>query len=200
MTEPRATRQRQRSAATRLRIVEATIATLVALGYGGATVREISRRAGVSQGGLFRHYPTRADVILAAVEHLHARQVAAVRALVVEHPALDEEWLSGLRDRARTTENLAWLEVMVAARTDADLRGRIVELMLRQEEELDAIAAGAPAFANLDPPARKVWVHIARRAVQGGAIIELGRDGPAELPRLDGLVALHRSLAATRDP
>ena len=45
------------------RIVEAAIDSLVELGYAGSSTIAISQRAGVSQGAIFRHFPTRAALM-----------------------------------------------------------------------------------------------------------------------------------------
>ena len=70
-SRPRSRRtQAQRRAATRQALLEATIDAVVARGYGGATVAVIAEYAGVSQGALFNHFGTKADLFGAAVEYV----------------------------------------------------------------------------------------------------------------------------------
>ncbi|CAN5259085.1 hypothetical protein BH09ACT6_BH09ACT6_07140 [soil metagenome] len=59
-----------RSTATRQKILDAAIVALVEGGYSGATTLRIQQLAGVSRGRLLHHYPSRDDVLVAAVAHL----------------------------------------------------------------------------------------------------------------------------------
>ncbi len=71
---PRRT-QAERRAATRQALLEATIDAVVARGYAGATVSVIAQYAGVSQGALFNHFETKADLFGAAVEYVFPRLI-----------------------------------------------------------------------------------------------------------------------------
>src|ERR1700742_5094859 len=63
--------QQQRRDATRKRLLDATIESLIECGYYAATTLEIERRAGVSRGARIHHYPTKASLLAAAVDHLY---------------------------------------------------------------------------------------------------------------------------------
>ena len=58
--------QAERREATIGKLVEATIGCLAELGYSGTSTGAICKRAGVSQGGMFRHFGTRLELIAAA--------------------------------------------------------------------------------------------------------------------------------------
>ncbi|GAA2141817.1 TetR/AcrR family transcriptional regulator [Streptomyces synnematoformans] len=80
--QPRGRDPRQdRSRATRQRLLEAAVACLAELGWGGSTVSVVAERAGVSRGAAQHHFPTREDLFTAAVEHVAAERSAALRAL-----------------------------------------------------------------------------------------------------------------------
>jgi AcrR family transcriptional regulator len=64
--------QLERRTATRTRLLDAALDVLVEAGIGGFTTTEVGRRAGLSQGAIFRHFPTKADLLAATVEHLYA--------------------------------------------------------------------------------------------------------------------------------
>lgn len=64
--------QGERRERTRAALLAATIECLVDVGYTGTTTTEIVRRAGVSQGALFKHFPTKAALVAAATERLFA--------------------------------------------------------------------------------------------------------------------------------
>ena len=52
-----------RSHRTRAKILEATTQVLFEVGYAGAKTPLIAERAGVSQGALYRHFPTKVDLL-----------------------------------------------------------------------------------------------------------------------------------------
>lgn len=68
---PRRT-QGERKERTRRALLSATIECLVEVGYTATTTTEIVRRAGVSQGALFKHFPTKSALVAAATEQLFA--------------------------------------------------------------------------------------------------------------------------------
>jgi AcrR family transcriptional regulator len=69
--QPRRT-QAERRESTRSALLEATIASLVEVGYARTTTTEVVRRAGVSQGALFKHFPTKSALVAASAEQLFA--------------------------------------------------------------------------------------------------------------------------------
>ncbi|MFP2896222.1 TetR/AcrR family transcriptional regulator [Corallococcus sp. 4LFB] len=70
------TRQEQeRSRVTRQKLMTAAIEVLVEKGWAGATMGAIAERAGVSRGACQHHFPTRAALVAAAVEHVFHQQV-----------------------------------------------------------------------------------------------------------------------------
>ena len=144
---PRRT-QAERREATTGKLVDATIACLAELGYAKTSVSAICGRAGVSQGALFRHFPTRADVIVAAADEITRRHLARFSAAA---PALRGDALEHIvvliRALARTDTHAAWREIMVAARTDPDLRDAAAEGLQSFEQRLIDTAA---RFLGLD--------------------------------------------------
>jgi AcrR family transcriptional regulator len=120
--------QAARRAATRARLLDATVDCLAELGYARTSTTEIVRRAGVSRGAQVHHFPTKADLVASAVEHVFERRIEEFRAAFVRLPdgahkavaAIDLLW--PMFD-GHTFD--AWLELAVAARTDPDLRDRL---------------------------------------------------------------------------
>ena len=126
MAEARIRRtQEERSAATRALLLDATIDCLVERGYAGTTTTEIVKRAGVSRGAQVHHFPTKADLVAQAIVHLSRKRREELR-----------RELEGARpngDRVSLAVDLlaksfggplfaAAMELVVAARTDAELR------------------------------------------------------------------------------
>jgi AcrR family transcriptional regulator len=116
--------QGERSAAMQRRLLDATVSALYEKGYGGTTTLEVQQRAGVSRGALLHHYASRADLMVAAVDHLSRERIAEVLAIAQSAPpkARRIEWAVGVL--WKTFEGplfTASLELWLAARNDAEL-------------------------------------------------------------------------------
>src|SRR5438105_7100797 len=115
--KPRQTNE-ERSAQTRAKVLDATVDCLIELGYAGTTTTLIAERAGVSRGAQLHHYPTKAELVSAAVDHLAERLGEDLRDKLAQLPpdgdrasaAIDLLW-----SRFSTPFFPAWLELWVAA-------------------------------------------------------------------------------------
>ncbi len=105
--------------------MNAAIESLVELGYTGASTSEIAKRAGVSRGAMLHHYPSKADLMAGAVEHLIELRHARFRESVLQLQRADTPVGSVLEMiwaiYAGPTLD-AWMELVVAGRTDPALR------------------------------------------------------------------------------
>src|SRR3977135_1954938 len=79
--------QAERSAATQARLLDATIECLVERGWAATSTTEVVRRAGVSRGAQVHHYPTKEDLVLAALDYLLERRLHAFEAAFADLPA-----------------------------------------------------------------------------------------------------------------
>ena len=59
-----------RTAATRAKLLKATIDCLYELGYHQTSTVVVTERAKVSRGAMLHHFPTKADLMMAASEHI----------------------------------------------------------------------------------------------------------------------------------
>ena len=66
----------KRSVATRAALLDAAIECLVKRGYAATTTIETARRAGVSRGAELHHFPSKAELLTTAVDHLFDRRRA----------------------------------------------------------------------------------------------------------------------------
>jgi AcrR family transcriptional regulator len=119
--------QSQKSAMTRDRILEAAIDCFIKLGYTNVTTAKVADFAGVSRGAMLHHFPSKTELIQAAVEFLHGKLLNDFTQKV----ALISQELIG-KDRRRAGLDAYWdhltgdlfivfHELCVAGRTDDDL-------------------------------------------------------------------------------
>jgi len=79
--------QQDRGRATRARLLESAMTCLAELGWSGATVAVIARHAGVSRGATQHYFPTREDLVTAALEHMAEARLADIRREAARRPA-----------------------------------------------------------------------------------------------------------------
>ena len=122
----------ERTADSRLLILDAAVACLVEDGYAGASTLAVQARAGVSRGRLLHHFPSRAELLVAAAGHLSTTLLAEVRSRAA---AVMADQPTG-RERIDRAIELMWatfqeppfwaaMELWTAARTDPDLRAAL---------------------------------------------------------------------------
>jgi AcrR family transcriptional regulator len=124
------TPQAERTAATRLRLMEATIDCLVELGWAGTTTTIVSERAGVSRGAQLHHFPTKQDLVVSAVEHLMDRRRSEMQAMLGDLPRQGRvrAALELVSTQFTSPVFFAALELWVAARSDAELLEQVAPL------------------------------------------------------------------------
>lgn len=132
--QPRRT-QEERRTATRGRILDAAVESLVERGYAATTVAEVQERAGVARGTLLHHFPTRVDIMAGAVAHIAERRLTQFEREVALAPPGSQRLDALVEIAWRDVSGpafLAALELWVAARTDPGLREALapVELAL----------------------------------------------------------------------
>jgi AcrR family transcriptional regulator len=120
--------QAERRAASRQRLLDAAVECLAELGYGRTTLPEVLRRADLSNGAMWRHFPSKLDLLVAATHELDLLpDPAALRALEglpsAERldRAIDQLW------RFSSSPHLqASIELARASRADPELRAALM--------------------------------------------------------------------------
>ncbi|MCX6405800.1 MAG: TetR/AcrR family transcriptional regulator [Propionibacteriales bacterium] len=136
------TPQAERTAAMRLRLMEATVECLVELGWSGTSTTVVSQRAGVSRGAQLHHFPSKQALVVGAVEHLTERRRHAMADAVRTLPDVGRTRavLDVLAEQFTSPVFFAALELWVAARTDPDLLEAVAPLERRVGRETHAYA------------------------------------------------------------
>lgn len=176
----RAVTQR-RAELTQDALLNATIECLVRDGYREMSTNDVVRQAGSSRGALAHHFPTKADLVRAAVTRLVELRVAEFRMRLADVP--DAE-----RTPAGAAEILwsfvadesfdALLELLVAARRDDDLRAVLRNFPERVNSE--ALEAFGEAFPDLVARPHAEAVIRAIIALFVGQAVQHGVDGDPE--------------------
>jgi AcrR family transcriptional regulator len=166
--------QQQRREETVGRLLEASIASIIEVGYARASAAVITKRAGVSVGALFRHFETMSDFMAATASEVLRRQVESftkqVAQIPADRPAL-EAALTILRDITGSSTNAVLYELMVAARTDEKLNAHLRDVLAQYSAKiLDAARAlpGAEAVADETFP---VLVALMTNVFDGAAMV-----------------------------
>jgi AcrR family transcriptional regulator len=165
--------QQQRREETRGRLIDATVRAIASDGYRAATTRRIVGFAGASLGALAHHFPTREELIAAALDEVGQRGITELRARAT---AIDPQ----AADRTRRLLDVlweffngelfaVWLKVWLAAAEDSALHARLAPI------ERDLNTAIAAAITELAPAAlpRKTWtrrVSVALNTMRGLAL------------------------------
>ncbi len=161
----------ERTATTRRKVLESTIACLYEHGYTATTTAMIAQHAGISRGALLHHFPTKVDLVLALIEHVVAHQ----RAFYIEA-------LRGLpkgRERFIAMTELTWkawsepsgvaiTEIMVAARSDPVLGDRLPDLFeMIEASQLAEMRTLAHLAGITDDQAVESFSQLSAAAIRG---------------------------------
>jgi AcrR family transcriptional regulator len=209
--------QQPRSIDTRARLVGAAAAVLVEYGFQGASTSAVAAGAGVSQGALFKHFPTKSDLLAACVEALLAGYVVdfrddmARRLAMIGGAALAA---NGPRERVRPAVASLWgifrrpgmravFEVYVAARTDAALAAQLAPILERHRAAILAEAARLLPELAAAPDEAAFAIDAVVYAMQGAALGVFAPDARAEAEQVAFFTRLaehelERALAAAR--
>jgi AcrR family transcriptional regulator len=151
--------RRAQSAEVKAALIDAAIEALREVGFAGASAREIASRAGYSQALVFYHFGSVNDLLLAALDEVSARRMAAYRGLLERAGSV-----TALGESARSIfiEDLdagyvrVLIEMITGAHGVPGLGDQVAE-RLRPWRDLaeDAVrhALGRSAAARLLPPA-----------------------------------------------
>lgn len=135
--------QEERTRAMRARLLEATIQCLVDAGFAGTSTTLVSKIAGVSRGAQLHHFPTKNDLVVAAVRHLYDQRAAEFEAARRDLPVGEGRTravLGALAEYVTSPFFTAALELWVAARSDEQLLAAVAPLEIETGRGLHRFA------------------------------------------------------------
>ena len=163
--------QQERSATTRTKLLDATIEALVEQGYARTSTTDICRRAGVSRGAQLHHYPTKASLMASAVEHLFERRHGEFRALLDKLPESPDRVSKAFKALWKIYSGptlCAWMELVVAARTDPELRRPVAEVNARFTAQAETTFKRL--FSQTEPAQVRPFARLAMATLDGLAL------------------------------
>ncbi|MGW4088487.1 TetR/AcrR family transcriptional regulator [Nocardia sp. NPDC004750] len=197
--------KQDRSRATRQRLLEATIDCLAEMGWAAATVAVVAERAGVSRGAAQHHFPTREDLITAALEFMfdtrggQAVQEASSLRELGDGVGRTEAVVAGLVESYTSPLFKAALQVWTHAAADPVLRERIVPLEARFGRASHRRAIEALGVDDSDPVTHHL-VQATLDMARGLGLADVLTDDSARRKRIveQWAATLHAALHAPR--
>jgi AcrR family transcriptional regulator len=186
--------QQQRREETVARLLDASINTIIEVGYARASAAVIAKRAQVSDGALFRHFPAMGDFMAATAREVMRLQLDLFTKQVAEIPASQpalEAALTIMRDVTGNPTNTVMYELPIAARTDEKLKATLQEVLTEYAANIYDIARSLPGADKFPEDAFVALVAILTNTFDGAAIVR------AVLPQPDieaGRIALRTAL------
>ncbi len=179
--------QQERSQRTRLALLEAALDCLVEEGYANLAASRVSERAGVSRGAQQHHFPHRATLVVEAVNHLFEQQIAQLMDGVARLDGDPVERVERVLELLWTSYAgplyTAWLELLVAARTDAELHDHLDPLNRQLGHTLLEVVNTALALDSRRARALRPQVELALAAIRGLALLRSAGQSERSLAR-----------------
>ncbi|MEM7523578.1 MAG: TetR/AcrR family transcriptional regulator, partial [Pseudomonadota bacterium] len=168
MTEPETAPRDAKAEETRRRICAAVVACLDDSGYAETSIGRVQARAGVSRGALTHHFPTKQALMAETAMRLLAVAVSPLRNRGTA--PVDQLLTSTWKTIVNTAEGRAFVEILVACRTDSALDAVVAEA-LRQWDEDVSQAVERAYRGEADGDAALLW-SICRAFIRGLLIHE----------------------------
>jgi AcrR family transcriptional regulator len=137
-----------KSRRTRVRILDAAMRLFAEAGYHAATNAMIAEQAGLTRGAMLYHFPTREELVGAAVEHIQAERLALFDAAAASPPPGADDAtghaIAAYWSLLGEPPFVAFAELESVARTEPMVRSRLADA----QAAFDQAQVGAP-FAAL---------------------------------------------------
>lgn len=152
-TAPQRRTQQERRESTRKRLLDAAVEELIQTGYVKFRTAEVCRRAELSQGALFKHFATKAELVGATAAHLFSLLIADYQKLFAAAAEHEDPIGASLKLLWQTFNGplpKAAVELLAAARTDPELATTLSPVIAEHR-------------ANLRKAARSLFPDLAAR-------------------------------------
>lgn len=151
--------QAERRHETQQKLLDATVECIVNNGFSRLTTIEIARTAGVSQGALFRYYPSKTAAVVAATDHLFAKVMADFDELMGQQGAGLTQMVDNLEAWFASGDFIAISRLFAESSADAELRDAIRPIVEQHQQNTDEL------IRRLFPAAEQSMQRTAAHAV-----------------------------------
>lgn len=162
-------KQQAKSVRARDAIFDATIGSLVEVGYAETSLNRVAASAGFSKGALQHHFPSKEDLIAATLDRLLERTFQQPKKLP---KTVGESLLIAWKKFVNTPPYRALLEILGAARTDRQLQLRISRNLLCWGRLMDQQAIEVYASTNGEDEEEVVMLLNMTRSFLRGLLIQ----------------------------
>ncbi len=116
-----------KSLRTRRRILDAAMELFAKRGYHASSNADVAEAAGLTRGAMLYHFPTREDLVEAAIDHIQQRRTEAFESAARDqgHGDATDQAIDAYWELLHQSPFKAFAELEAVARTDPDLARRI---------------------------------------------------------------------------
>ncbi len=172
--------QAQKSAMMRDTILDAALDCFINIGYASTTTAKIADKAGVSRGAMLHHFPSKSELIQAAVEHLHTKLVdlyaSSIDEITHDLP-VDERNRLGLQGYWKYLSSdlyKAYHELCVAGRNDPELETILEDSVKRFDNAVfDANKELFPEWSDRQGELFELAMDITKFLMEGMAVSQI---------------------------
>ncbi|MGH9185752.1 MAG: TetR/AcrR family transcriptional regulator [Acidimicrobiales bacterium] len=180
--------QQERSSATRSKVLDAAVESLLELGYAATTAAVVAERAGVSRGAMQYHFRTKNELLAAAVEYLAEQIGQDLRRAAAQLPTgAAGDRLSAAIDLLWSYHSkplfAAWLELAVAGRTDSELQALLDPVRHRLARAIERISRDVLGASGDDDEAMGLLADMTLSLLMGLAMARVSGVGPPSVRR-----------------
>lgn len=166
----------ERSAETRGAIIQAAIELLFSRGHTATTTIAVAARAKVSRGAMLHHFPTRVEMLIAVAEYIVNWQREQRRALFKDMTPGLQRFFAGADINwavQRQPATIALLEIMLATRSDPQLRKGFAPFIKEMREMRTRAAMGLAADIGVEDQATVTTMLYLHQATLRGLAVHL---------------------------
>ncbi|MEL7462684.1 MAG: helix-turn-helix domain-containing protein [Pseudomonadota bacterium] len=164
------------------RICAAVVACLDEVGYAETSIGRVQARAEVSRGALTHHFPTKQALMAETATRLLDAATVPLKSRAPQPP--DEMLAQSWERIVNRAEGRAFVEILFACRTDADLNAALEAKLFGWDEEVNAAINAAYQGAGAEADDAALLWSITRAFIRGLLIHERFVSDPEHLRRM----------------
>lgn len=176
--------QEERRRTTQDAILDAVIELLLERGHARLTAVDVAERAGVSRGAQSHYFRTKQDLILATARRAMASAIETSR-LMAQEASMEDDIVHGVVEQARRfffdPSYIAMIEILLVARTDAELAEEFNGIIIEVRKTLDEIWHAEFVRRGVSEDRARILVTLTQHVMRGLMITTLWGSDEASI-------------------